>query len=405
MTVIFYILGALLVFLSWKSFRGGWNYLKYFKQELSKPLSDYTPPVTVIAPCRGLDDRLEANFRALLRQDYSHYEVIFVVDDLADPAVNSIRKLSDSSDVTAVKIEIILAPHATESGQKVENLRYGVLHADIASEVFVFVDSDALPPPDLLRSLVAPLEESNVGAATGYRWFISEKPTFSSEMRSVWNASVASALGENPKNNFAWGGATAIRREIFEKLDIREKWRGTISDDFTLTHVVKSAGMEIVFVPRALTATYGSCSFRQLLEFTNRQIKITRVYSPHLWVILFLGTGLFNLVIGWALLLAICSRRNDTGVWAAIAVLFLVAAFSIGKALLRLRAVFLAMPEHAPSIKKQIAAQGFLWFLTPTLFFFNCLAALMSRRIVWRGITYYLPSSHETIVISHRKPD
>ena len=52
----------------------------------------------------------------------------------------------------------------------------------------------------------------SVGAATGYRWFISNNPTFASEMRCAWNASTASALGPNTNTNFCWGGSSAIRR-------------------------------------------------------------------------------------------------------------------------------------------------------------------------------------------------
>lgn len=403
MIFTFYILGVLLVFLSWKSFRGGINYLRYFKNELAKPPVDYTPPVSVIAPCRGLDDGIEANFRALLRQDYPWFEVIFVVDNEADPAVETIKTLARDSDVHAVNVQIRIAPPAVESGQKVENLREGVLYAAENSKVFVFVDSDANPSPDMLRSLVAPLENPEVGAASGYRWFIAERPDFASEMRSVWNASIASALGENSKTNFAWGGASAIRRETFEKLKIREKWCGTLSDDFTLTWAVKSAGLAIVFVPRALTASFGNCSVRELLEFTNRQIKITRVYAPHLWAVSFMGSGLFNLVMIWAFFIVVTSQKNDSAVWAAISIMGLVAAFSTGKAFLRLRAVFLAMAEHHSNLKKQMITQSFLWFPVPALFFVNCLAAAFSRKIVWRGITYRLPSADKTVLESPRR--
>ena len=127
-------------------------------------------------------------------------------------------------------------------------------YADPASEAFVFIDSDSRPPKEWLRHLVAPLEDPSIGAATGYRWFISRNETFASEMRNMWNASIASALGPNRKTNFCWGGATAIRREVFERLDIREKWRGTLSDDFTLTRAIKDEGLEIHFVPRGVDA-------------------------------------------------------------------------------------------------------------------------------------------------------
>ena len=84
MIFVFYFFAAVLVFLSYKSFRGGIDYLNFFKRELAKPPSDFTPFVSIIAPCRGLDEDLEENLAALFRQKFPRYEVIFVVDSEKD---------------------------------------------------------------------------------------------------------------------------------------------------------------------------------------------------------------------------------------------------------------------------------------------------------------------------------
>jgi cellulose synthase/poly-beta-1,6-N-acetylglucosamine synthase-like glycosyltransferase len=262
------------------------------------------------------------------------------------------------------------------------------------------VDSDARPSPGWLRNLAAPLEGEHIGAATGYRWFISKKPGVASEMRSTWNASIASALGENTDGNFCWGGSTAIRREVFENLGVAKRWRGTLSDDFTVTRVLKDAGMPIVFVPQALTASVENCTFRELLEFTTRQMKITRVYSGHLWIASFLGSGLFNLVWIWGIAIIIFRLMYGGAIWPAAAALFLVAAFSTGKSWLRLNAVKLVLKDYRKALDRQFWTQNTLWLFSPALFFYNCVAALFSRRIIWRGTTYELKSATETVVIA-----
>jgi cellulose synthase/poly-beta-1,6-N-acetylglucosamine synthase-like glycosyltransferase len=282
MIYVLYILAMILVWFSYRSFRGGVEYLRYFKQELARPLSEWVPFATVIAPCKGLDEGLKKNLQALLAQDYPAYEVVFVVDDEADPAVSVITEIiSRNSTIT----KLVVASKAVDSSQKVENLREAVLHASASSEVFVFVDSDARPATDWLRHLVAPLADNGAGAATGYRWFISKKPSFSSELRNMWNASIASALGPNTKSNFCWGGSTAIRRETFERLNVREKWKGTLSDDFTVTRVMSEAGLKIYFVPQALTPTVENCSLAEMFEFTNRQMKIEKssIFRSCVW--------------------------------------------------------------------------------------------------------------------------
>ncbi len=397
MILVFYIFAAVLVWFSVRSFRGGLEYLRFFREELSKPPSDWEPMVTIIAPCKGVDEGMLANFDALLQQDLPEYEVIFVIDDADDPAAGVIEQAWQEAQR---HVKLVVAPRATASSQKVENLREGVLHADPKSEVFVFVDSDARPSPGWLRALIAPLRDETIGAATGYRWFISDEPTLTSELRSAWNASIASALGPNEKSNFTWGGSMAIRRDVFDRIGMREKWQGTLSDDFAVTRAMRAAGLRIRFVPQALTASVENCTFRELFEFTNRQMKITRVYMPQLWLMSFFGSGLFNLVMAAAILIAILSKANGVPVWAALATLFLVSFFSVGKAVLRLYAVRLALPQFGPELRRQRFSQYTLWLFTPAIFFANCVAALLSREIVWRGTRYRLASPDRTEVMT-----
>ncbi len=410
MIFIFYIFAALLVFLSYKSFRGGIDYLNFFKKELAKRESNYAPFCSIIAPCRGKDEDLEENLSALFRQKFPRYEVIFAVDSETDEAVKVIEKVSRNESEPPVVAggfspisKLVVAGKSTDSAQKAHNLREAVLHVSDESRIFVFVDSDARPNENWLKNLIAPLTDEKIGAATGYRWFISKKNSFSSEMRSVWNASIASALGANLKNNFAWGGSMAMRREVFEKLNIREKWRGVLSDDFAVTSAMKAAGLPIYFVPNALTATVENCSFRELLEFTTRQMKITRVYAPNLWIQAFIGAGLFNLVMIWSVLIMIFSATNEREFWLAFSTLLLVSAFSIGKSWLRLKAVRLVLKDYESKLKKQFWTQNTLWILSPALFFYNCFRALLSRKIVWRGICYQLDSPEKTSILRTEK--
>lgn len=402
LSVVFCLFAGILTFLSYKSLRSGINYLNYFKRELSKTQSNYTPYTSIIAPCRGVDDDLEKNLSALFVQNYPDYEVIFVIDSENDKSVPVIKKLLDSR-LKYQNSKLIIAGKAENEGQKVHNLREAVNHVSEKSEVFIFVDSDARPDENWLRNLIAPLENTEIGCATGYRWFVQKRGGLATHLRVVWNASVASALGANTKSNFCWGGATAIRREIFEKLDLREKWRGTLSDDFAVTRAMREAKMPIYFVPQALTATIEDCSFKELFEFTTRQIKITRVYAAHLWVNLFIGSFLFVMVWVWGIYILLSNSLNSFIFWFAALGLFLIFAFSTGKAHLRLEAVKLMLKNYKKELQKQFFPQTILWIVTPAIFLYNCFCALISRRIKWRGITYDLKSPNATEILSNKR--
>jgi ceramide glucosyltransferase len=392
MIFVYYFFAILLIYFSYKSFRGGFDYLNFFRREIAKPSSNYTPFCSIIAPCKGLDRDLERNLNALFEQDFPNYEIIFVVDSETDEAVSVISNFK----FQIPNSKLVIAPKTNESSQKVENLREAVLHVADESQVFVFVDSDARPGKDWLRNLAAPLEDENIGCASGYRWFIGKRFSLATEIRACWNASIASALGANLDNNFCWGGSMAIRRKVFEKLNMREKWRGVLSDDFAMTRAMKEANLAIYHVPNCLTATVENCTFSEMLEFTTRQMKITRVYGTKFWVMSFIGSGLFNSVMLASFLLVIFSNYF----WFPLITILLVSTFSIGKSWLRLNAVRLVLKDYEPQLNKQFWTQNTLWLITPPLFFYNCVCALLSRKIVWRGIKYELKSRGETVIIS-----
>ncbi|MEP6849203.1 MAG: glycosyltransferase family 2 protein [Acidobacteriota bacterium] len=371
-------------------------YLAYFKSELGRKPSAFTPFASIVAPCKGIDEGLEENLAALHRQTYPAYEVIFVVDNEDDPAVSVIEEISANYPQT----KLVVAGRSVGSAQKIENLREAVLHLAGESRALVFVDSDVRPDENWLASLVAPLESAKVGASTGYRWFISRTPSFASETRSAWNASIASALGPNLKSNFCWGGSMAIRRDVFETLDIRGKWHGALSDDFTVTRAMKAANLDIYFVPQALTPSIESCSFTELIEFTTRQMKITRVYASILWKLSFFGSALFNITLLSALLIVLTNPIYSFSFVAAAITIILVTVFSIGKSHLRLKAVRLVLTQYEPELKRQLWTQNTLWLLAPAVFLYNAAAALLSRRMKWRGIQYELVSPTETRIIS-----
>lgn len=404
MIFVFYFFAAVLVYFSFQSFRGGMRYLDFFKKELAKPASNFAPFASVIAPCRGLDENLEKNLSALFRQNFPAYEILFVVDSENDESAAVIRKILNrqTADGTrnSVTAKLLIAGKAENEGQKVHNLREAVELVASESKIFVFVDSDVEPNENWLANLIAPLENLEIGCATGYRWFVSSAGNLASEMRSVWNASIASALGANVKSNFCWGGSTAMRREVFEKIEMRKRWCGVLSDDFAVTKAIKEFGLSIFFVPQALSVSNENCGWREFFEFSTRQMKITRVYAAHLWQASFLGAALFNLVWIWGICVLIFYSFDSYAFWTAAVSLYLVAVFSIGKSHLRLKAVRLVLVDRQIDLRRQFWTQNTLWIFSPAVFLYNCCAALFSRRIVWRGVEYELKSSSETSVIS-----
>jgi len=377
--------------------------VRYLQAEVAKEYPEFTPFVTIFVPCRGIDDGLKENIDALFAQDYPEFEVIFVTDRADDPAFAVIEEARTSfKREFGPTMRIVIAGPAADSGQKVHNLRVAVGEADPQSEVFAFVDTDARSPKLWLRSLIAPLKDNRVGATTGYRWFVPVRAGFASHLRSVWNAAIASALGADERKNFCWGGSTAIRRVTFEQLKVKDRWQGTVSDDFAMTRVLHEAGLPIKFVPQCLTPSFEDCSLRELFEFTNRQLKITRAYAAHLWKAVLIGSAIFVMTLVGGIAVIVWRAAIGLSFATPLFLLLLIVALGAMKSHLRLRAISLVIPDRELRSLGTTLAHATLWPLGSLLYLCNALAAAFSRRIDWRGITYELKSATETVIIRER---
>jgi cellulose synthase/poly-beta-1,6-N-acetylglucosamine synthase-like glycosyltransferase len=402
---VFYFFAAISIWLALVSLRGGVRFVRYLQTELTRVYPEFTPFATVFVPCRGVDEGLKENINAIFAQDYPEFEVVFVSDRANDPAFAVIDEARRSfTGESGPTMRFVISGPATGCGQKVHNLRAAVAEAASHSEVFVFVDTDARPSGNWLRALVGPLHDPKLGATTGYRWFVPIRGGLASHLRSVWNAAIASALGERLEKNFCWGGSTAIRRQTFYRRQVTEYWRGTVSDDFALTRALHDGDLPIKFVPQCLTASLEDCTLKELVEFTTRQLKITRAYATNLWWGVLIGSVLFVLVFFGGIVLVIARALLGLSFVTPLVLLLIIFALGSMKSHLRLRAVSEVISDPRLRSFGTAWAQLTLWPVASLLYLYNALVAAFSRRITWRGITYELKSPTETVILS-RKSD
>ncbi|MFN0120599.1 MAG: glycosyltransferase [Blastocatellia bacterium] len=365
--------------------------------------NQYLPRAAVIVPCRGVDDGFEENITALLDQDYREYEVIFVTDSDADPASIALRRILSDHDRSAW---LVNAGQAHDRGQKIHNLCAALDTLSAISrrtEVLVFADADARPAGNWLRELVVPLNNENIGATTGFRWYTpvargsGVRARVLSLLLSVWNASALSLLGE--RSALAWGGATAIRREDFDRLAIRDRWAGAVSDDYVLTAAVRESGLPIRFVPQCLVTTPAVASWPGFLEFSTRQMIITRVYAPAVWKMTALTQAFYSLTFWTSLLyLGLTALRGNTDIRVALTLggIFLCGAVS---GVMR----YLTATRVIDSVREQSGGDwwgyALLFPFSSLIYLYNIARSALTRTITWRGIQYRMNSPGNTEIL------
>ena len=345
----------------------------YVRRRLAEA-SEFLPPASVIVPVKGEDQGLRENLAALASLDYPDYELVIVArcaDDIP-------------GGVLPGRARIVLAhgddPH---TGEKVQNLAAAVLAARKPSEVFAFADSDGRVTRRWLRSLVAPLADESLGAATGYRWFTPEAANFSSILRAAWDAVSFGMLGPGDAR-FVWGGAMAIRRQTFAEAEVLKHWKNTVSDDYALAAAVRALGLTVAYAPGALVPSPERISMRGLFSWVRRQMTITRAYAQRLWV---LGLVAHAFYCGAMLASIAAGYRGIPAGWWTLAVQLLP---SFWKAARRTSLARESLPEYCDWFRRYSWTHIACAPLATWLWLVALVSAAFSSTIEWRGYRYDL---------------
>lgn len=197
----------------------------------------------------------------------------------------------------------------------------------------------------------------------------------------------------------------AVRSEDFRRMKVAEKyWRGTVSDDYGLAQAVRDAKGFIRFEPRCLVATEPDSRIRSVLRWTNRQIILTRVYAPKLWLLGMASFGLYVLGILTGAAVLVSHSESRGGKAQAALALAAILLLGLAKGRLRLMAALQSFPQHRERLRHWGGCYWQMTLLTPWLMFWNFSVAAFARRIEWRGTVYDLKSRTQVRIVRRAQP-
>ena len=369
---------------------------RYARRERKTKRPDYTPKAAIIAPHYGWDDQTEENVKRLLNQDYAGaYEIFFVTHAKGasgyDASYPHLLKIAEGQP----NVHALLAPNIVENtlprSQKVQNLMTAIEAFPDDIEIIVFVDADATIEKNWLMLLVEPLQDKNVGATVGARFYFPHTLNVASLVEAVWINFQIALQGDHPLA-MVWGGSNAIRRESFEKGKVLQRWANATIEDHNLTHAVRDLKRKIHFVPDCIAVTHTEKrTWKQVIEFTNRQIVMTyRMGLKAQWW----GTLLILLPKA---LLVLCS----------IPLIFYSERF-----LLVLLVPFIEIQSYRvfsrnlprwlrdmPKLRETLRIASLVVPVAMFLAGLNAVYALFQNKIVWGGVRYEILSATECRVL------
>jgi ceramide glucosyltransferase len=345
--------------------------LRFFKRARTRVLPDYTPSVSLLKPVRGLDFGSYENFASFCRQEYPDYEILFAVNDDADPAVAVIQRII--ANIPDRKIRLLIGAEHLGANRKVSKLAR--LAREAQYDVFVLTDGDVRVGSHYLREVVAPLADRKVGAVTSFYRGIAEN-NLGAEIEAIGASSDFFAgvlMAEWMEGiTFTLGASIATTREWLRKMGGFEAIADTLADDYELGHRIAKAGGEVVLSRKAVGTMYPAQTFRSFWDHQVRWARTVRLCRP----LSYMGL-LFTQGLPWLLLAALVAPAG----W--IAVVYLLAYLILRFAM--------AWTVGIWGVDDEVLRRKF-WLvpLRDAIHFVVWLASFGSNRIRWGGVEYVI---------------
>jgi ceramide glucosyltransferase len=232
------------------------------------------PPISLLKPVYGSDERLHRALRSHALQAYPEFEILFGVRSLADPAVAEIDRLR--REFPGIDMRMIVV--ATDA----PNPKVGVL-ARLAAEarhpLLLINDDDIEAPPEYFRRVATSLADAPTGLVTSlYR---AHGGSFAGRLEALGIATefapsvmVARLLGVG---GFALGATMALRAETLRHIGGLEPIADYLADDYELGRRVAAAGGRIGFAPVVVDTGLGGNSWRDVWRHQLRWARTIRV--------------------------------------------------------------------------------------------------------------------------------
>jgi len=357
--------------------------------EWNKPDAGFAPKTMVLLPLRGADPSLPLSLEKILTQDYPNYHVRFILDSTQDPVQPLVESAIKRWGGQHAEIKIMEAPFSTCS-LKNSALYYSVTDLDPSFEAVVIVDADTNPPKNWLKQLVEPLSDPRFPVATALRWYIPDKTNTGSLVRYLWNAA---AIVQQNLYRIPWGGSLALRRDLFTKSNLLERWKHALSTDTLVKSAARQVQGNVAVVPSLFLVNRETCGLRSFHRWVKRQVFVCKLYHPA-----------WRAILGQAVLITMPLLLL---VGTFLAGLFLhdrqVVLWSLGAFAFYWAGVFGTLPFMERAVRQRIRQQGETverWTFRRTALTFvmipltqgTYISALFwlhfMKRVEWRGVWY-----------------
>ncbi len=231
--------------------------------------TDFTPPVSILKPVRGVDRGAYENYASFCRLDYPEYEIVFAVEDDQDTAIPIIRRVM--ADFPDCQIRLLVGAENLGPSNKVCKLVRLVREARY--DLFAISDSDVRVEPDYLLAVVEHFRDPAVGAVT-FLFRGIDDGNIPSQLdclgASVEFCGGALVSNEFEGTHFAHGATMATTRKTLREIGGFEAMVDRHSDDFEFGNRIARLGYRVEIARKPVWMIFGPETLGEYLRHELR---------------------------------------------------------------------------------------------------------------------------------------
>jgi ceramide glucosyltransferase len=359
---------------------------RFFRRERKNNLRSYTPPVSILKPVRGVDFASYENYSSFCRLNYPDYELLFAVNDAADPSVPLIHRLI--AEFPGRTIRLLVGAENLGANRKVNKLAR--LSHEAQHEILALTDGDVRVGPNYLREVVAPFVYESAGAVTSFYRSVAEH-NLGAELEAIGASSdffagvLMADLTEGV--NFALGASIVTTKRWLSKIGGFESIAGMLADDYELGLRIAEAGGRVLLSREPVWTMYPAQTARSFWNHQLRWARTVRLCRP----LSYFGL-IFTLGLPWTLLAALVAPAK-----------WISAAYVLAYLVLR---YVMAWTVGVWGVGDDVLRQK-LWLvpLRDAIYSAVWIASFASNRITWGGQEYTMRKGQMVPVTTSQAAD
>ena len=332
-------------------------------------ISACVPPITILKPLHGAEPLLEQALASFCMQDYPCFQIVFGIQNPADPALHTVARLRDR--FPDIDITTIVDPTPHGPNHKIANMLNMIGAAK--HDTLVIADSDIHAAPNYLRDLVNTLGQPGVGLVTTLYAGRPATPGLAGALGAAQinhsflpGALLARAMGRQD----CLGATMALTRMTLDRVGGLSALSPHLADDAVLGHLVAGLGLRVALAPTIPQTTIPEDTIGALAEHELRWARTIRSLAP---VGFALSVAQFPIV--WATL-ALMLSSGAAQPWACA----LFAGTWFGRAVI----------ASAMDRMLNVAPHPYMLWWLPVRDFMSVaivIASYRTNRVAWRGQT------------------